>query len=128
MAKHHRVFIAFAMEDIWARDYLVGQMRNGKTPFQWTDMSVKQPWANDWRNQCTQRIRGCDGMIALVSRNTAQAVGQLFEIRTAVEVGMPVIGIYTTTDSRPAGLPIELRGIPVRDWTWDNIVAFLNRL
>ena len=78
MAKHHRVFIAFAMEDKWARDRLVGQAANQRTPFEWTDMSVKQPWETDWRNRCRTRIRGCDGMIAFVTRNTAIANGQLF--------------------------------------------------
>lgn len=128
MAKHHRVFIAFAMEDKWARENLVGQMRNANTPFDWTDMSVKQPWESDWQAQCRTRIRGCDGMIAIVTRNTANATGQLFEIRTAKAEGIPLIGMYATQDNRPYSLPAELQGVRVVDWTWANISAFLARL
>ncbi|QNA83634.1 hypothetical protein G4G27_06205 [Sphingomonas sp. So64.6b] len=128
MAKHHRVFIAFAVEDKWARDRLVGQAANQRTPFEWTDMSVKQPWETDWRNRCRARIKGCDGMIAFVTRNTAQATGQLFEIRTAREEGIPLIGMYATQDNRPYSLPVELQGVAVYDWTWPNISAFLNRI
>lgn len=128
MAKHHRVFIAFAIEDQWARDRLIGQARNQRTPFEWTDMSVKQPWADDWRNRCRVRIRGCDGMIAFVTRNTANATGQLFEIRTAREERIPLIGMYATQDNRPYSLPVELQGVRVVDWTWDNISSFLARL
>lgn len=128
MAKHHRVFIAFAIEDEWARDYLVGQMRNGSSPFEWTDMSVKQPWDSDWRNRCRSRIKGCDGMIAMVSRNTADATGQLYEVRTALEEGVPVLGVYTTQDNRPYTLPAEFQRVRVVDWSWSNISAFLSHL
>ena len=31
---NHRIFTAFAIEDKWARDYLVGQARNDKSPFE----------------------------------------------------------------------------------------------
>ncbi len=128
MARHHRIFIAFAIEDKWARDRLVGQANNARTPFEWIDMSVKQPWETDWRNRCRTRIRGCDGMIAFVTRNTARASGQLFEIATARAERIPLIGMYATQDQRPYLLPAELAGISVLDWTWDNISRFLARL
>ncbi|WP_413715988.1 TIR domain-containing protein [Sphingobium sp. B11D3A] len=125
---HHRIFIAFAIEDRWARDRLVGQARNQRTPFEWTDMSVKEPWSSDWKNRCRTRIRGCDGMIAFVTQNTANASGQLFEIRTAREEDVPLMGMYATQDNRPFVLPPELYGLSIVEWTWDNISNFLNRL
>lgn len=128
MARNNRIFIAFAIEDEWARDYLVGQMRNNRSPFTWTDMSVKNPWANDWRNQCRSRIRGCDGMIAIVSTNTPRANGQLFEIKTAAEEGVPLMAMHAKQYDRLYAMPSELAGVHVYDWTWDNISWFLNRL
>jgi len=128
MARHHRVFTAFAIEDVWARDYLVGQGRNERTPFQFTDMSVKQPWDYAWKTQCRTRIRGCDGMIALVSRNTQRATGQLWEIGCARQEGVPIMAIYTTQENRPLYLPQELNGVQLRDWTWANIQSFLSHL
>lgn len=128
MARHHRIFIAFAIEDKWARDRLVGQANNARTPFEWIDMSVKQPWETDWRSRCRTRIRGCDGMIAFVTLNTARASGQLFEIATARAERIPLIGMYATQAQRPYLLPTELAGISVLDWTWDNISRFLARL
>lgn len=128
MARHHRVFTAFAIEDVWARDYLVGQGRNERTPFEFTDMSVKQPWDDEWKRRCRTRMSGCDGVIALVSANSAKAAGQLWEIRTAKELRIPIIGIYTSRDNRPRMLPMELNGVRVLDWTWPNITAFLRGL
>ena len=128
MAKHHRIFIAFAMEDKWARDYMVGQARNAKSSFEFTDMSVKEPWSEDWKNKCRTRIKGCDGVIAMVSTNTLNAAGQKWEVKAATEEMVPILGIYTTTDDRPAYLPIELTGVSVKAWTWDNISSFLSKL
>jgi hypothetical protein len=128
MADKNRIFIAFAVEDKWARDYLVGQAKNDKSPFEFVNMSVNEPWDEKWRTQCRSRIKGCDGMIALVSKNTKNASGALWEISTAKDEGVPVRGIYTTTDDRPVTLPSELSGVRVVGWTWPNIKAFLDSL
>nr|WP_318284215.1 MULTISPECIES: hypothetical protein [unclassified Methylobacterium] len=128
MASDHRIFIAFAMEDERARDFLVGQARNERSPFTFVDMSAKKPWDEEWKRQCRSRIKGCDGVIALVSKSTKNASGQLWEIRTAKEEGIKLRGIYTTVENRPATLPEELSGVRVVGWTWDNIKAFLDSL
>lgn len=49
MAKNNRIFIAFAAEDSTYRDFLVGQAKNEKSTFGFTDMSVKQPWDSQWK-------------------------------------------------------------------------------
>lgn len=128
MASKNRIFIAFAIEDKWARDYLVGQAKNERSPFEFVDMSVKQPWDSEWKTKCRARIKGCDGVVALVSKNTKNATGQLWEIKTAKEETVPVRGFYTTTDDRPSTLPAELGGVRVVGWTWDNIDVFISSL
>jgi hypothetical protein len=125
MAK--RIFTSFAIEDETSRNLLVGQAKHEKSPFEFVDMSVKQPWDERWKTNCRTKIKGCDGVIALVSKNTAKADGQLWEIKCAKEEGVRVRGIYTTTDNRPATLPKELEGVSV-NWTWDNIKNFLDSL
>lgn len=124
----NRIFIAFAVEDEWARDYLVGQARNENSPFSFTDMSVKEPWDDAWKRRCRTRISGCDGLIAMISKSTRHADGQLWEIGCALDEGVPVLGIYTTKDDRPGTLPVILRGVRVKDWSWANIGSFLDKL
>jgi antiphage defense system Thoeris ThsB-like protein len=128
MASKLRIFISFAVEDQWARDYLVGQAKNEKSPFEFVNMSVYNPWDEKWKSQCRSRIKGCDGLIVLVSKNTAKGTGALWEVKTAKEELVPVIGIYTTTDERPGTLPSDLSGVRVVAWTWANITAFLGKL
>ncbi len=126
MAK--RVFISFAVEDRWARERLVGQAKNEKTPFEFVDMSVKEPFDDNWKTRCRTRVKGCDGMIAMISKNTAGASGALWEIKCAKEENIPIRGIYTTQDNRPVNLPTELQGVRLLNWTWENLKNFIESL
>src|SRR5947207_1201806 len=94
MAKNNRIFIGFAIEDKTSRDFLVGQARNAKSPFSFVDMSVKQPWDEQWKTNCRSKIKGCDGMVALVSKNTAKGTGALWEVACAKQESVPILGIY----------------------------------
>jgi len=128
MVKNNRVFISFATEDKTYRDFLVGQARNESSPFEFIDMSVKEPWDNAWKTNCQTKIKGCDGMIALVSKNTAKATRHLWEMSCAKEVKVNVLGIYVDARNKPATLPAELSGVRVVNWTWENIANFINSL
>lgn len=124
MAK--RIFIAFAIEDVRSRDFLVGQAKNDNSPFEFVDMSVKHPWETDWETKCRTRIKGCNGVIALISKYTPSATGQLFEIKAAEEEKIPIMLMYSNSD-RP-NLPYSLSGKFINIWSWNNIKAFLNKL
>jgi hypothetical protein len=127
VARNNRVFISFAIEDKWAKEYLAGQARNAKTPFSFTDMSIKEPFDEKWKTRCRSVIKGCDGVIALLSTKTAKAEGARWEMRCAIEERIPVIGMHT--DSRNKGaVPPELSNSKIIEWGWDGIAKFLNNL
>ena len=128
MATKHRIFISFAVEDASYRDLLKGQAKNKASPFDFVDMSVKEPWDENWKTNCRTKIKGCDGMIVLISKDTPKATGALWEVKCAKEEKIPVLGIYVSANDKPAILPTELSGIKVVDWTWDNIKRFLDSL
>ena len=123
-----RIFISFAVEDSNLRDFLVGQARNENSPFEFVDMSVKQPWDSEWKTKCRTKIKGCDGMIAIVTRNTKSASGQLWEVNCAKEEHISCVGIWGHDDDKNFGLPSELNNISVMAWTWNNIKKWLDRL
>ena len=123
-----RIFISFAMEDKILRDFLVGQARNEKSPFEFIDMSVKQPWDSQWKTNCRKKIKGCDGVIAIVTKNSKRADGQLWEVKCAKEEIIPICGVWGNTDNRPSVLPSEFDGIRVINWTWNNIASWIESL
>ncbi len=126
MAK--KIFISFAIEDVKYRDLFTGQAENENSPFEFVDMSVKEPWSDSWKTRCRTKIRGCDGVIALVSKNSKNASGQLWEVKCSKEEGKSIRGIYTNSDDKPSTLPSEFDGVRIMHWTWDNIKNFIDSL
>lgn len=129
MGQQNRIFVCFAVEDTWARDFLVGQARNDDSPFEFVDMSVKEPWDDKWKTRCRSKIRGCDGVIVMLTWNTLGAEGALWEMQCAIEQGIPIIGVIAEGDNPPR-IPYVLadNGVHVIDWTWPNIAEFIDSL
>lgn len=127
MAKKFRIFTSFAIEDANLRTMLVGQGLNKKTPFEFVDMSVKEPWDSAWKTNCRTKIKGCDGVIGIITNNIVKATGQLWELQCAYDEGIPVLLIYGN-DDRPSNLPDPVKGRRINLWSWDNISAFLDKL
>lgn len=122
-----RIFISFAVEDVKYRDFLVGQARNNNSPFEFVDMSVKEPWSDSWKTRCRIKIKGCDGVIALISKNTMNADGARWEMKCAGEEGIPMLGVQIFSNNYGV-VPPELQGYRVIDWTWEGIARFINGL
>lgn len=120
------IFIAFAMEDQNIRTLFTGQKVNASTPFSFTDMSVKEPYATAWKERVRTRIRRSDGVIALISSSTPGAVGQRWEIACAVEEEKPLLGLWIEKDYRTK--PAEMGSAPCKVWTWDAVADFIDSL
>jgi hypothetical protein len=126
MADKKIVFIAFAIEDKTLRDFLVGQARNTKTPFEFIDMGVKEPYDTDWKSRVRTRIRRSDGVIALISKSTVASSGEKWEINCAIEEEKPLLGIWGYKNDRTS--PVEMSGQRIVEWSWDAIEGFINKL
>lgn len=124
MAK--QVFIAFASEDVRQRDLLKGQAKNVNSGFDYVDMSVKQPYDSAWKTKTKERIKRSHGVIALLSRSSQRADGQRWEVESAVALGKPLLGIYAYNTDR--SVPTYFPSYRVRDWTRDNLKAFIDSL
>ncbi len=55
MATKKVVFIAFAIEDERQRDFLKGQSLHSRVPYEFVDMSVKEPYDNAWKDRVRTR-------------------------------------------------------------------------
>lgn len=122
-----RIFISFAAEDEYARDFLVGQAKNNDSPFEFVDMSVKEPWSDSWKTRCRARIKSCDGVIALISKKTYNADGARWEMNCANEEDIPMLGVHIHKDDKGA-IPPDLDKHKVIEWSWEGISNFINDL
>jgi hypothetical protein len=121
-----KIFISFAAEDIRARDFLVAQAKNHRTPFTFRDMSLGQPFDERWKTQCREKISECHGFIALLSKRTWRAAGARWEMLCAAQEGIPSLGIHIHKDEQGAKPP-ELKGRVV-EWRWQTIANFIERV
>lgn len=120
------VFIAFAKEDETTRNLFTGQRVHPDTPFEFTDMSVKEPYSSEWKERVRTRIRRSDGVVALISSSTPKATGQLWEITCAVEEDKPLLGVWIEDSYRTK--PTEMGSATCVNWTWQNIADFIDSL
>lgn len=123
MAEKKVVFVAFAIEDEKQRDFLKGQSLSTNSPFEYVDMSVKEPYDSDWKERVRTRIRRSDGVIALVSKNSLTSSGQKWEISCAREEKKKILGIWAYKEDRT-----DLSGVHTVVWTWPAIESFIDSL
>ncbi len=121
------IFISFAIEDVNSRDLLKGQSLKADSPFKYIDLSAKQAWDTKWKTNCRTRIRGCDGVIALISKNTRISDGAKWEMQCANDEEIPMIGVHIHNDDK-GQIPPQLAGTKVVNWTWSAITDFINSL
>jgi hypothetical protein len=117
------VFVAFAIEDERQRDFLKGQSLHPRAPFEFIDMSVKEPYDSDWKARVRTRIRRSDGVIVLVSKNSLTSSGQEWEIECAKSEGKPIRGIWAYQGDRT-----QIDGVPTYPWSDQKISIFIDTL
>jgi hypothetical protein len=117
------VFVAFAIEDERQRDFLKGQSLHPRKPFEFIDMSVKEPYKSEWKDRVRTRIRRSDGVIVLVSKNSLTSSGQKWEIQCTKEEKKPIRGIWAYKDDRT-----NIDGVSTYVWSDDNISNFIDSL
>jgi hypothetical protein len=117
------IFVAFAIEDENIRDMIKGQSLNTKTPFEYTDMSVKEAYDEEWKKKVRTRILRSDGVLVIVSKNSLNSSGQKWEIACAKEEKKKIRGIWAYKEDRT-----NIEGVNTMVWTWDNIKDWIDTL
>ena len=123
MADKKVVFVAFAMEDERQRDFLKGQSLHPRAPYEFIDMSVKEPYDNNWKDRVRTRIRRSHGVIALISKSSLTSSGQKWEIQCAKEEKKPVRGIWAYSDDRT-----NVVGVATFVWGDKSISDFIDSI
>jgi len=117
------VFIAFAIEDERQRDFLKGQSLHPRAPFEFVDMSVKEPYDTNWKDKVRVRIKRSHGVIVLVSKSSTASSGQKWEIACAKDEGKKVLGIWAYTNDRT-----NIAGVNTAVWSDKAISDFIDSL
>ena len=123
MAEKKVIFVAFAIEDERQRDFLKGQSLNTNSPFEYVDISVKEPYDSNWKERVRTRVLRSDGVVVLVSKNSLTSSGQKWEISCAREEKKKILGLWAYKDDRT-----NLSGVNTVAWSWPAIEKFIDSL
>lgn len=117
-----RVFISFDYDnDCDLKTLLVGQARKSDSPFEITDMSIKEKIANDWKENARRRIKGCDVVIVICGHETNSATGVSTEVKLAQEEGVDYFLINGRASGRCVKPVAAKKSDKIYDWTWNNL-------
>ena len=119
-----RAFLSFAVEDRWARDFLVGQAKNKRNDIEFRDYSVHDPFDEKWKTNCRDRIALTKGTIVLIGAKTYASEAVKWEIAETGKQGHYLFGVQINTDKTwpiPVGLPEK----SVVRWDIDQMVRWL---
>jgi hypothetical protein len=123
MADKKIVFVAFAIEDERQRDFLTGQSLSPRKPYEFIDMSVKEPYDTAWKDRVRTRVKRSEGVIVLVSKNSLTSDGQKWEMSCAKDEGKLIRGIWAYSDDRTA-----IAGVSTVVWSDKNLANFIDSL
>jgi len=123
-----RVFISFHVADEAQVNLLRHQSKNSDK-LEFTDYSVKEPFDEAWKTQCTERIRQSSVVLVMIGPDTYSRPAVLWEIEKAHELGKPVIGmrIYSDKNHR-VPQPMLDHGDKVIPWGEEALQKELDRV
>lgn len=125
--KKIRVFISFDFDhDEDLKNLLVGQARNEDSPFEITDMSVKEELSGDWKEKVKTRIKGVDQMVVISGKYTNTASGVSVEVEIAQEEEIPYFLLWGRSGEDCVKPKAAKNEDKIYKWTWDNLKKLLN--
>jgi hypothetical protein len=122
-----KVFISFDYDhDLDLKNLLVGQSEHEDTPFEITDMSVRDELSGDWKEKVRTRIKKVDQVVVICGKYTDTATGVVAEVKIAQEEEKPYFLLWGRSDEtcvKPKNTKDEDK---IYKWTWDNLKNLLN--
>lgn len=121
-----RVFISFDYDhDIDLKNLLVGQARHPDSPFEITDMSIKEAISKNWKENARRRIKSCDVVAVICGKYTNSASGVSAELKIAQEEGVPYFLLWGRTNEVCIKPVAAKNSDKIYRWTWDNLKSLI---
>lgn len=117
-----RTFISFDYDhDSDLKTLLVGQAKNEDSPFEITDMSIKETISEDWKKKARTRIKGCDVVVVICGEHTDTATGVSAELKIAQEEKVDYFLLKGRSDKTCVKPKAAKDSDKIYKWTWDNL-------
>ncbi len=122
-----KVFISFDFDhDEDLKNLLIGQAKNDDSPFEITDMSVKDELSGDWKEKVRQRLKRVDQFIVICGEYTDTATGVSAELRMTQEEDKQYFLLWGRSDKDCVKPTSAKEKDKIYKWTWDNLKRLLD--
>lgn len=123
-----RTFISFHVADEAQVELLRQQAKDERYDIEFVDYSVKEPFDEKWKTQCTERIKQSSVVICFIGEDTHKREAVLWEMRKAYELGKRVIGVRIYRDkNHKIPTPLKEHGAKIVNWDLDAISDEINK-
>lgn len=121
-----RTFISFDYDhDSDLKTLLVGQAKNNDSPFEITDMSIKETIDDNWKKKARARIKGCDVVVVICGEHTDTANGVSAELKIAQEENVNYFLLHGRSNKACVKPKAAKSSDKIYKWTWDNLKALI---
>lgn len=121
-----KVFISFDYDhDLDLKNLLIGQSKNDDSPFEMTDMSVKEELSGDWKEKAREKIKKVDQVVVICGEYTDSATGVSAEINLAREEDKPYFLLWGRNGNDCVKPKSAGNDDKIYNWTWDNLKKLL---
>lgn len=121
-----KVFMSFDYDnDSDLKTMLAGQAKHNDTPFEITDMSVKEELSGDWKEKVRRRIRAVEQVVVICGEKTDKATGVAAEVKMAQEEKKPYFLLWGRSDKTCVKPAPATATDKIYKWTWDNLKRLL---
>lgn len=119
------VFISFDFDyDEDLKNLLVGQSKNDDSPFEISDVSVREE-SDDWEDDARRRIRRADQVAVICGEHTDTATGVSKEIRIARDEDTTYFLLYGRSGKTCVKPKAAEEGDKMYRWTWENLKTLI---
>lgn len=121
-----RTFVSFDYDhDSDLKTLLVGQAKNSDSPFEITDMSIREAISEDWKKKARTRIKGCDVVAVICGEYTDTAAGVSAELKIAQEENVDYFLLKGRSDKTCVKPKAAKSTDKIYKWTWENLKALI---
>ncbi len=122
------VFISFHVEDEAQVNLLRSQAKNEDFGMEFRDYSVKEPFDEKWKKNCSDRIAQTSLTICMIGPETASRPAVIWELEESYRQGKRVVGVRISKDrDDPIPEPLLRHRAQIIAWKRDEINRYVAR-
>lgn len=110
------------MDDEPQVNLLRHQAQDPRFDLEFTDYSLKEPFDEKWKTNCTERLNQSSVLVVAIGQETHQREAVLWEINKAYELGKPVVGMRIYGDSNHSiPEPMVRNNAKIVNWNMEEL-------